>query len=160
MNVGIESHAGLADRLESVTLQNVEELLVVESHTLVKLVALFSMFERAVEVIDYRQEVADHAGQCVALEVGFLALGAFAEVLEVGERAQVAIAGIIFLRRGGWSSGCCFLGRHFHLMLDVGHGFAGVFDHVGVVIRGGFVVVVHCCCSCSSSILRLSATPR
>ena len=93
VDIRIEADARLRDRLQAVPLQDVEELFVDERDAFVKLVAFLGVLERAVEVVEDREEIADDAGRArSAEEVLLLALGAFAEVLEVGQRAHVAVA--------------------------------------------------------------------
>src|SRR5439155_10154071 len=78
VNLGIEWHSGLIDGPKTVALQDVPHLLVDEEHTLVKIVAFFGVLQRAIEIVDHRQEVLQYAGEGVLVEVGLLSIGALA----------------------------------------------------------------------------------
>src|SRR5215212_1390449 len=103
VDVGIERHARLFDRSHAVFLQDVEHLLVNQQDAFVKVVALGGVIERAVEVVEDRQEVLQHPRHCVLVELPLFALAAAAEVFEVREQAQIAVAELLrlLIRRAG-----------------------------------------------------------
>src|SRR4029079_13558215 len=103
VEVRVEARARLLHHAQAVTAQHVEELLVDEGHAFVEVVSLLGVLERAVEVVEDRQEVLDHAGHGVFEVVLLLALRALAEVRDVGQRAEVAVLELaeVLLHRGG-----------------------------------------------------------
>src|SRR5260370_7050785 len=78
------------------------------------------MLERPIKIIDHREQVFHQTRKGVFEEVLLLALGALAEILEVGERPHVAIFEIDVLR---WSGS-----RHRGLQ---GAGTTPILDGVG-----------------------------
>ncbi len=154
MDVRIEMHADLVDRLHAVPLQHVEELFVDQQNALVKLVAFLGVIERAIEVVEHGQDVAKHRAEGVFEEVRLLPLVAFAEVLVVGEGAEVAILQLLVFRAkrpasvvavavsvaGSSATASCAVSRISRSSSSTR--FAGVFDDVGVVARILLVVVL------------------
>ena len=85
-----------ADALASIlSWQDVEELFVDQQHAFVEVIAFFGMLECAVEVVEHRQEILDRFKERVLEVILFLAVAAFAVILEVSERAQVAVVELL-----------------------------------------------------------------
>ncbi len=64
--------------------------------------------QRAMHVVGHCQHVAGESGNAIDARVGDLALGAFAQVLHLGQRAQQSV----FEFRSRFQSGGDLLGRH------------------------------------------------